>query len=204
MQYLTKGKDNKKTRMLLHVCCVNCLMHPFGILKDLYEITLFFYNPNIYPQTEYKKRLSEVYRVSRIIRTPVIEGKYDHENWVNNTCNFKDEPEGGKRCDRCFSIRLHETAMKAKKGGFDIFSTTLSVSPHKDYIKIEREAKFVSEVNGIDFYAYDFKKNEGFKKTMELAKKLNTYRQNYCGCMYSLKPGNTSKKILEKNNKIKT
>jgi len=175
-----------KPKMLLHVCCANCLLHPYDTLKADYDITLYFYNPNIFPRQEYKKRLSEVKRISALLGIPMIAGRYESLYWYNIARSLEDEPEGGKRCDRCFCIRLYKTAICCKKENFDIFASTLSVSPHKNAEKINDAGNSIAEKLDVLYLPSNFKKNEGFKKTMKSARRLNIYRQNYCGCIYSM------------------
>jgi predicted adenine nucleotide alpha hydrolase (AANH) superfamily ATPase len=178
-----------KLKMLMHVCCANCAIHPLNILKDKFDITMYFYNPNIHPEEEYQKRLSNAEKVSRITKIPLITGNYIHDlkKWFKLTEKLKDLPEGQERCNKCFKIRLEKTALFAKKNGFDIFTTTLTISPHKNQQTINAIGNEISQKFDISFFIADFKKQDGFKKTMQLAKELKIYRQNYCGCLYSIR-----------------
>jgi len=178
-----------KKKLLLHVCCANCVLHPINILKEKFDITMFYYNPNIHPEQEYLKRLADVEKVSGFKKIPLITGDYknDLEKWFKITENLKEEPEGGRRCIECFKIRLEKTASYAVKNGFDIFTTTLSISPHKNQKVINELGSEICKKTGIPFFCTDFKKQDGFKKTMKLSKELNIYRQNYCGCIYSIR-----------------
>lgn len=189
----SKNKNLTKLKMLLHTCCANCVLYPIDILKEKFDITIFFYNPNIYPKEEYIKRLLEVEKVSKIKNISLITGNYEHDlmKWLKLTEKLKKEPEGGKRCGECFKLRLEETAFFAVKNGFNVFTTTLTVSPHKNQNVINSIGNEISQKTGIVFFTADFKKQDGFKKTMELSKNLNIYRQNYCGCIYSIR-GNYS------------
>ena len=180
-------KLNKKPEMLLHVCCANCALHPVDILKDRFNITLYFYNPNIHPEQEYKKRLNDVERISEFHGLPLLIDKYDPGYWYGLTGAYRDEPEGLKRCEICFTMRLEKTARTVSEQGFDIFTTTLSVSPHKNSKTINRIGNEAAKKQDILFYTADFKKKDGFKKTTELAKKYSTYRQDYCGCIFSMR-----------------
>ena len=178
---------NSKPLFLLHVCCGTCSLYPYFLLKKDFSITFFYYNPNIYPEEEYLKRLDDVRTISKIYSIPLIIGRYEVKEWLNLTSDFKNEPEGGKRCDICFNMRLEKTATIAKKRGFDIFGTALTISPHKNQKIINSLGAKIAASRKIDFYQADFKKKDGFKKTMELSKKLNLYRQDYCGCIYSIR-----------------
>jgi len=178
-----------KKKLLLHVCCANCVLHPINILIEKFDVTMFYYNPNIHPEKEYLKRLADVEKVSELKKIPLIKEDYksDLEKWFEITENLKEEPEGGKRCIECFRIRLEKTASYAVKKGFDIFATTLSISPHKNHNIINELGSKICKETDISFFCADFKKQDGFKKTMQLSKELNIYRQNYCGCIYSIK-----------------
>ncbi|MEA2015102.1 MAG: epoxyqueuosine reductase QueH [Actinomycetota bacterium] len=179
------GKSDLKPRILLHVCCGPCSLHPYLLLKKDFEITFFFYNPNIHPKKEYLKRLEGARKVSDKYSVPFIIGEYEMKKWMKLTKHLKDEPEGGKRCELCFRIRLSKTADMTKKLGFDFFGTTLTVSPYNNQKAINSIGEEIALLRKIKFLKADFKKKDGFKKTTELSKKLNLYRQNYCGCIYS-------------------
>jgi len=176
-----------KKKMLFHVCCANCMLYPVSILSADYDITLFFYNPNIGPEQEYKKRLESVRSASASLGTGLIVPGYVPDVFIELASPFKDEPEGRKRCSICFELRLSETAKYAAAKNFDIFGTTLTVSPHKNQEIINSTGRQLSIKYQIDFYAADFKKQDGFKKTMQLSSKMGIYRQNYCGCIYSIR-----------------
>ena len=176
-----------KKKMLLHTCCANCVLYPVSILSPDYDITLFFYNPNIQPEYEYQKRLESVKSAASSLNISLIVPDYHPEEFNILASPFKDEPEGGKRCGICFELRLSETAKYAAKNNFDIFGTTLTVSPHKNSQIINNTGRQISGKYHIDFYIADFKKQDGFKKTMQLSGKMGIYRQNYCGCIYSIR-----------------
>jgi predicted adenine nucleotide alpha hydrolase (AANH) superfamily ATPase len=148
------------------------------------QIIGFFYNPNIHPFKEYKKRIEIAYQVAKILNFELIEAEYDKDNWFKLTDSLKQEPEGGKRCWVCFKLRLGKTYEKAKQLNIQLFTTTLTVSPKKNALLINKIGK---EIAPEYFLAEDFKKKDGFKKAMEFSKKYNLYRQNYCGCLYSRK-----------------
>lgn len=178
-------KPNIKNSFLLHVCCANCALYPYFYLSENYRVTLFFYNPNIQPISEYKRRLKDVKQISKIYNIPLITGEYDVREWIEKTYHLKDEPEKGKRCYLCYKIRLKKTAYTAKKLTYHLFGTTLTISPHKDHEIINRIGKALEFSEKIIYFESNFKKRDGFKKTLELSKKLNIYHQNYCGCIYS-------------------
>lgn len=147
-----------------------------------HTVTGYFYNPNIHPADEYMKRLDAAKKVAKEIGFEFIEGKYDRENWFELIKGTEYEPEGGKRCELCFRMRLKDTYEYSKKHMFDKFTTTLSVSPHKDVVLVNQIGR---EIGGEDFICADFKKKNGFQRAMEMAKEMGLYRQGYCGCIYS-------------------
>lgn len=172
-------------KVLLHVCCGVCAFYCIERLaEEGYYVESFFYNPNIYPEKEYLKRKAAANEVALITKTKITEGIYNQSAWLNQCQEFKDSKEGGERCSLCYRIRLYETQKQAIDKGFDFFTTTLTVSPHKDSKIISALGR---EIGGPAFLPIDFKKQDGFKKTLELAKKHNLYRQNYCGCVYSIR-----------------
>jgi len=170
--------------ILLHICCGVCAS---GAIKRLKEedvkVTGFFYNPNIYPVEEYKRRLDADQQVSQILNLELIEGRYDQDNWFKLTQNLKDEPEGGKRCEVCFRMRLEETEKKSQELNIPYFTTTLSISPHKDVSVINKIGK---ELNEQAFLERNFKKRDGFKLAIDFSKQYRLYHQHYCGCVYSI------------------
>lgn len=173
--------------MLLHTCCANCAAYPLTLLGIDFDITLFYYNPNIYPEEEYLLRLKDIRKLSEISGVPLIIGKYESVKWFETARHLASEPEGGKRCRICFDMRLEKTADTAKDRCLDIFSTTLSISPHKSSKTINELGRAVSNRSGIDFYDGDLKKKDGFKKTMDISRDYGFYHQNYCGCLYSIR-----------------
>jgi len=173
--------------MLLHVCCANCAAYPLELFKDLFDITMLFFNPNIHPLEEYLKRLDDVKRLSGISSIPLIIGTYEPEKWHLSVKGLEDEPEGGKRCQRCFYMRLENTAALTKDNGMDIFATTLSISPHKDTSTINTAALSISGDLGIKYHPANLKKKDGFRKANELSRSYGFYRQDYCGCQYSIR-----------------
>ncbi len=170
--------------ILLHICCGICACGCIEKLKkDGFEVTGFFYNPNIYPFEEYQKREKGVKTVSQIMGFDLLEGYYNVDEWFRLTEMLKDEPEGGKRCEICFRLRLEKTHQQTEILNIPFFTTTLTVSPHKCSKLINKIGK---EIGGGYFIEYDFKKNDGFKKAIISSKSYNLYQQNYCGCVYSM------------------
>ena len=172
-------------KIALHICCGVCAA---GVVERLtaegHAVHGYFYNPNIYPGVEYLKRLRETVKVARLMNFRLDTGPYLWPYWQNEVGNFSAEPEGGLRCEICFRIRLQKTYQFMKDIGADLFSTTLTVSPHKSARVINSIGK---DIGGESYLARDFKKRDGFKRTMELARDWNLYRQSYCGCIYSMR-----------------
>lgn len=170
-------------RVLLHVCCAVCASSCVERLRQQgHEVSGYFYNPNIQPQEEYLKRLQEVRRLAEGEGFPLIVDDYDVDEWFLRIKGLEAEAEGGKRCARCFRLRLEKTARAAKEKGFTAFTSTLTISPHKNAQMINEIGRDIG--NGL-FLVRDFKKQDGFKRAQELARHYNLYHQNYCGCVYS-------------------
>lgn len=176
--------DCKRT-LLMHSCCGPCSTACIERLKDYFDITVLYYNPNIEPLEEYNKRKETQKSVLRRLNIKYMDSDYDNETFRLLTKELKDELEGGKRCTVCFSLRLKETAKRAKENSFDYFTTTLTVSPHKNSELINKLGIEIGERVGVKFLVADFKKREGYKRSIELSKEFDLYRQNYCGCLYS-------------------
>ncbi len=174
-----------KPRLLLHSCCAPCSIFILQQLISSWDLTVYFYDPNIHPRKEYNQRRDEMKAYCDKLNIDFIEGPYDSVVWLDKTKGLEHEPEKGKRCDVCFDLRLGETARFAKAENFAAFATVLTISPHKDAKKISLIGQKLSQIFKIDFVDRDWKKNEGFKIACALSKQENFYRQNYCGCMYS-------------------
>jgi hypothetical protein len=172
-------------KLLLHVCCAPCSTHVIEVLKKDYELTLFFYNPNIEPIPEYELRLNEAEKYAQELNLPLIIGDYDNIEWQNAVKGHESDKEGGERCNLCFRFRLEKTALYAKQNNFDFFATTLTVSPFKNADVINKIGKELEEKYKIEFLESDFKKEKGYMHSIELSKKHNLYRQHYCGCLFS-------------------
>ena len=176
-------------KILLNVCCAPDATHSINVLKEegFYVLT-YFYNPNIHPEEEYKMRFDDMVKLAKEINIEnIMDVTYDIAEWKKRCESLANEKEGGKRCTECFKLRLEKTAKKAAELGVNIFATTLTISPHKDAELINTLGKEIAKKFGIKYYESNFKKKDGFKKSIELSKKYNLYRQNYCGCMYSKK-----------------
>lgn len=180
--------------VLLHSCCGPCSTAVIERLLEDYSITVFFYNPNITEAEEYALRLDAQKTVIEkfnggdrfiIDRIGLVEGAYRPELFLCGVRGLEDEPEGGDRCSVCFRMRLEETARRAKCGGYDFFTTTLTVSPHKNYPLISQIGREIADSYGIGFLDMDFKKKAGFQRSIELSREFGLYRQNYCGCRFS-------------------
>lgn len=179
----------EKKNLLLHSCCGPCSTSVIDRLENTYNLTIFYYNPNIYPQEEYLKRLIEqkkyIQKTKKNIK--IIDGTYsDHEKFETLFSGLENCQEGGKRCEKCIFERLEKTAEMASKNGFDVFATTLSVSPHKNAQFINLSGNELSKKYNVEYLVADFKKQDGYLKSIQISKKFNLYRQNYCGCKYSM------------------
>jgi predicted adenine nucleotide alpha hydrolase (AANH) superfamily ATPase len=172
-------------KVVLHICCGVCAA---GVVERLasegHQLLGLFCNPNIHPLAEYNRRLEVTYRVAKELNFPLEVAPYTPEEWLKETTSLENEPEGGRRCEVCFRLRLKKTCLHMEDYGWDAFTTTLTVSPHKSADVINRVGL---EVGGDRFLVRDFKKKEGYKRTTELAKKWGLYRQHYCGCIYSMR-----------------
>jgi len=176
-----------KPKMLVHLCCAPDALYVLSLLKEDYEVCGYFYNPNIHPRQEYDLRLDETRKVARVLDIKLYEEIYDDERWLTITQKFKEEPEKGRRCNVCYALRLERTAKKASELGFNIFTTVMSLSPWKKAETLNRMGRMFANRHGIRFLEADFKKKDGFRKSLQLSKDHGLYRQNYCGCVYSKK-----------------
>mgnify|MGYP000227871327 CR=1 FL=1 len=175
--------------LLLHSCCAPCSSYVLEYLSQYFKITVFYYNPNIYPREEYDKRVAELQRliVEMPMKNPVtfVERGYDEGEFFQAVKGFEDIPEGGERCFKCYRLRLEESAQYAREHGFDFFTTTLSISPLKNAEKLNEIGKDLESQYGVRYLFSDFKKKEGYKKSTEISKQYDMYRQYYCGCVFS-------------------
>lgn len=175
--------------LLLHSCCAPCSSYTIEYLADYFSITVFYYNPNISPVDEYEKRKAEQIRLISSLpvknKVSFLDCDYNGSEFFEIAKGYEDCREGGERCFRCYELRLNETANKASENGFDYFCTTLSISPLKNAQKINEIGFVLAEKYNTNWMPSDFKKKEGYKRSIELSRKYNLYRQNFCGCIYS-------------------
>ena len=180
-------KEGKRPKLLLHSCCAPCSSACLEYLVKNFDVTAFYYNPNISIKEEYDKRVSEMKRLVNIYDGDVslAEGRYDIRDFLDAVKGLEKEPEGGLRCVKCFRLRLYETARVAAENGFDYFTTTLSISPYKNAPKLNEIASELSEIYKVTALPADLKKREGYKRSVELSRQYGLYRQDYCGCVFS-------------------
>ncbi len=174
-----------KPTLLLHSCCGPCSSYVLEYLTRSFDVTILYYNPNIQPAAEYEKRLFWQREVLKHLPARILECDYDGAAFEAIAAGYEAEPEGGARCTRCFLLRLEETAKKAAAGGFDFFCTTLTVSPHKDAERINAIGAEVGAKYGVRWLPSDFKKRDGYLRSIRLAREYGLYRQDWCGCEYS-------------------
>lgn len=184
-------EQEKKVKVLVHACCAPCSSEVINELRNNADITIYYYNPNIYPYEEYEKRWEQFSKLPFDFKK--INGYYDENIYLNYVQDVKDLKEGSIRCYKCYDFRIRETARYAKEHGYDYFTTTLSISPYKNSKWINELCTKYSEEFGVEFIYSDFKKNDGYKKSIIISKENNLYRQEYCGCRYSLNERNANK-----------
>ncbi len=180
---------SEKPTLLLHCCCAPCSTAVLKLLSESFKITAFFYNPNIYPFYEYEKRLFELKKLvdTHHVDIDIIAPEYDSEPFYHAVLGFEDCPERGERCDICVEMRLFKTAEFARQNGFQYFCSTLSISPHKNCEFINQQGINLEQQFGVFWLCNDFKKGDGFRLSTQLSKQYNLYRQNYCGCEFSIR-----------------
>lgn len=187
IQKFPEGEPPK--RLLLHSCCAPCSSYVLEYLSDYFDITVFYYNPNIAPEEEYRMRVEEQQKLigQMSFKYPVsfIEGSYEPQRFYEMAKGLEKAPEGGERCFGCFALRLEETGKLAKEQKFDYFTTTLTISPLKNAEKLNEIGFKMGEKYGVNWLPSDFKKKNGYKRSTELSAKYGLYRQNYCGCVFS-------------------
>ena len=183
------SKLDKPKKILLHSCCAPCSSYVITFLSNYFDITILYYNPNIAPKEEYIKRKKEQIRLINTLKTnnklDFLDCDYDNNIYNDLIKGYEECPEGGNRCQLCFNLRLEKTAILAKENNYDYFGSTLTVSPHKNSKLINEIGLNIEKKHNIKWLYSDFKKNEGFKQSIELSKKYELYRQDYCGCIYS-------------------
>ena len=184
---------NSRPKLLLHSCCAPCSSYCLLFLKDYFDITCFLYNPNITDRAEYDKRLAELERLASAMNDEystdikVADGGYESSLFMEGVKGMEAVPEGGIRCDSCFVMRLDKAAEYCAANGFDCFTTTLTISPLKNATSINRIGQCSADKNNAVWLPSDFKKNGGYQESVRLSEKYGLYRQNYCGCVYSLR-----------------
>ena len=191
LEAVIKENESKSRvpRLLLHSCCAPCSSYVLEYLSDYFEITVFYYNPNISPAEEYEKRAAEQQHL--IERLPakhpihLVVGAYEPERFYAVSKGLETVPEGGERCFQCYRLRLEEAAKMAAEGGFDYFATTLTISPLKNAQKLNEIGEELSGIYKVEHLPSDFKKKNGYKRSVELSAEYGLYRQNYCGCVFS-------------------
>lgn len=184
--------ENKKKKLLLHACCAPCSSYVLEYLSPHFEITVFFCNPNITDRAEYDRRLGELYKLCEKADfargVSIADDGYNPSLFLNTAKGLEKEPEGGARCEKCFSLRLLRTADYARENGFSLFATTLTVSPHKNTPLINTIGFEQAERCGISYLPSDFKKKGGYQRSVALSKEYGLYRQTFCGCGFSFNP----------------
>lgn len=184
-------RQGRVPRLLLHSCCAPCSSYVLEYLSRYFEITVFYYNPNIYPPEEFGKRVEEQKRL--IAQLPAehpisfLDGPYEPERFYEMAKGLEQVPEGGERCFKCYRLRLTETAEMARAGKYDYFTTTLSISPLKNAEKLNEIGGQLAKDYGVDYLYSDFKKRNGYKRSTELSREYGLYRQDYCGCVFSMR-----------------
>lgn len=192
MEKIIEKMQGERKSLMLHSCCAPCSSAVLEKLQKIFAITVFFYNPNISEDTEYLKRVEEQKRLIGALnkkhpdfQIQMLEGDYAPEDFYAMAKGLEKCPEGGERCFRCFRLRLEQTAKRAKEGDYDFFTTTLTISPLKNATKLNEIGEELAKEYGVTWLPSDFKKKEGYKRSIELSKEYDLYRQNYCGCAYS-------------------
>jgi epoxyqueuosine reductase len=174
-------------KMLLHTCCAPCAIYVVQQLAKEYDLALHYYNPNIHPADEYQKRLNEIIKWATKNSIKLIEDDYNADEWFDNIKGFEQAPEGGERCWVCYELRMRKTAQYAQNNDYEVFSTTMSISPHKNADKLNEIGDSLSKEYNVEYLSANWKKNDGFKIACELSKQEDFYRQDYCGCEFSQK-----------------
>ncbi len=194
-------KEGRTPRLFLHSCCAPCSSYVLEYLSRYFEITVFFYNPNISPAEEYEKRVEEIRRMIGEMEfahpVELVEGEYDPQVFFQMAKGMEHIPEGGERCFGCYRLRMEEAARLAKEGNYDYFTTTLSISPLKNAQKINEIGEELAEIYQVSHLPSDFKKKNGYKRSIELSGEYELYRQDYCGCVFSKREREENK--MQKN-----
>ena len=188
--------SNAAPRLLLHCCCAPCASYVLEYLSAYFRITALFYNPNIVPEAEYHRRANELLKLTAVAEyvnsVDTVICDYEADVFSETVSLYRDEPEGGRRCKACFDMRLGETARRAKEGHYDYFTTTLTVSPHKNATILNETGIELGGQVGVEYLLSDFKKRNGYKRSVELSEMYGLYRQNYCGCSTEKRSGDAT------------
>lgn len=183
--------DGRVPKLLLHSCCAPCSSYVLEYLSKYYKITVYYYNPNIYPAQEYTNRLKEqtmlIEQMEFVHPVTILAGSYEPEQFYQVTKGLEQEPEGGARCTMCYELRLREAAKVAKAGGYDYFTTSLSISPLKSSDQLNEVGERMAREYHVAYLPSDFKKRDGYRRSIALSQEYGLYRQNYCGCVYSIR-----------------
>jgi epoxyqueuosine reductase len=175
-------------KVLLHACCAPC---GGQVIKELQEgghkVIVYYYNPNVFPEDEYKLRMNEVERYTKEMGVKLIKGKYEHDEWLEFVKGLETEPEKGKRCEKCFQKRLGEAAQRASEEGCEAYTSTLTISPHKPAEMVNRIGQEFADFYGLQYIDTIWRKNDGYKKSCEICEKHDFHRQDYCGCEFSIR-----------------
>ena len=199
-------RQGRVPRLLLHSCCAPCSSYVLEYLSRYFEITVFYYNPNIYPPEEFGKRVEEQKRL--IAQLPAehpisfLDGPYEPERFYEMARGLEQVPEGGERCFKCYRLRLSETAEMARAGKYDYFTTTLSISPLKNAEKLNEIGGQLAKDYGVDYLYSDFKKRNGYKRSTELSREYGLYRQDYCGCVFSMRERRTQQEAAARQEPV--
>ena len=184
-------RESRKPRLLIHSCCAPCSSYVLEYLSNYFVITVYYYNPNIFPEEEYSRRAQEQKHLIHTMPLPTevefLQGDYAPQDYYDAVKGLEAEPEGGERCFVCYELRLREAAQIARKLGFEYFTTTLTISPHKNAEKLNDIGERLAKEYGLLYLPSDFKKKNGYKRSIELSKEYDLYRQDYCGCVYSMR-----------------
>lgn len=197
----TMEKENKVPTLLLHSCCAPCSSYILEYLSQYFAITVFYYNPNIFPELEYHHRVQEqqefIAKIPQKYPIQFVEGVYDTKRFYDTVRGHEADPEGGERCYHCYELRLRETMEVAEEGGFDYYTTSLSISPYKNAKWLNEIGERLSEGKKVKYLPSDFKKKNGYKRSVELSSEYGMYRQDYCGCVYSMAERDAQKRKAE-------
>ncbi|MEG0962179.1 MAG: epoxyqueuosine reductase QueH [Lachnospiraceae bacterium] len=201
LEYLETEK--KAPALLLHSCCAPCSSYVLEYLSQYFKITVFYYNPNIYPEEEYVKRVEEqqnfIKQFPAKYKISFLEGTFDKEQFYQMAKGLEEMKEGGERCFGCYELRLKKTAECAKILKIDYFTTTLSISPLKNAEKLNEIGERLGKEYGVKYLNSDFKKKNGYQRSVELSKEYAMYRQDYCGCVFSMREREANKEMMDNN-----